>query len=192
MKTLLGPILRNSIAWSALLFLCGPVSAAFISAPNRVDMVHDPSRNVLHISSGSSVLRYDLASTAFLTPVQLSGSLAGMDLSPDGNTLAVADTTRTDANVWIHLVDLNALSSQKALFPRAFCEGGTYTVAWGADGAVMVSGTFEGSGWVPLRRYQPTNSQILEVGSVRQSSMLSASADRTIVAIEESNISNGP
>ena len=90
MKTLLGPILRNSIAWSSLLFLCGPVSAAFISAPNRVDMVHDPSRNVLYISSGSSVLRYDLASTAFLTPVQLSGSLAGMDLSPDGNTLASA------------------------------------------------------------------------------------------------------
>jgi len=192
MKTLLGPILRNSIAWSALLFLCGPVSAAFISAPNRVDMVHDPSRNVLYISSGSSVLRYDLASTAFLTPVQLSGSLAGMDLSPDGNTLAVADTTRTATNVWIHLVDLNSLSSQKALFPRAFYEGGTYSVAWGADGAVMVSGTFEGSGWVPLRRYQPTDGTILEVASINQSSMLSASADRSIVGIEESNISSGP
>ncbi|HLP75944.1 MAG TPA: PQQ-binding-like beta-propeller repeat protein, partial [Candidatus Paceibacterota bacterium] len=169
-----------------------PSHGAFISAPNRVDMVHDPVRNLLYISSGSSVLRYDLASQAFLTPVNLSGSLGGMDISPDGNTLAVADRTRTDTNVWIHLVDLNTQASQRAFFPRAFGEGGTYTVSWGADGAVLVSGTYEGSGWVPLRRYNPANGEIQEVASIRQSSMLSASGNRKIIGIEESNISSGP
>jgi hypothetical protein len=192
MKTLTSAILRVSALSAALLFFAEAADAAFISAASRIDMVHDPLRNVLYISSGSSVLRYDLASKSFLTPVQLSGALKGIDLSPDGNTLAVADSTRTETNVWIHLVNLNTLSSQQAFFPRAFYEGGTYSVAWGADGAVIVSGTFEGSGWVPLRRYQPTNGTIQEITSIRQSSMLSPSADRTIIGIEESNISNGP
>jgi hypothetical protein len=63
----------------------------FISAPNRVDMVHDQNRNLLYISSGGDVLRYDLNSHQFLPPFQLGGDLKGMDLSPDANTLAVTD-----------------------------------------------------------------------------------------------------
>lgn len=59
----------------------------FISAPNRVGMVHDAKRNLLFITSGGQVLRYDLKARQFLTPVQLGGNLKGIDLSPDGNTL---------------------------------------------------------------------------------------------------------
>src|SRR6266576_609497 len=186
---------RNCACQLVLLLLFGGVfaaKAAFISAPSRVDMVHDPFRNVLYISSGSSVLRYDVAAQAFLTPFSLTGSLGGMDISPDGNTLAIADRTRSEANVWIHLVDLNNQTSQQAFFPRAFYEGGTYTLVWGADGAVMVSSTFEGSGSVPLRRYNPTNGEINLITSINQASMLAASGDRKIIGIAESNSSGGP
>src|SRR5204863_3865455 len=65
----------------------GPPPPAFISAPNRVDMVYDQGRDILYITSGNQVLRYQLGSGSFLTPFQLSGSLKGVDLSPDGNTL---------------------------------------------------------------------------------------------------------
>ena len=80
-----------------------------------------------------------------------------------GNTLAVADRSRTSTNVWIHLVDLNANTNHRAFFPRASGEGGTFTVAWGADGAILISGTYEGSGWVPLRRYDPVTHEHFHV-----------------------------
>ena len=95
---------------SARLFLIGalalalfsavraPLAAAagtFISAPSRVDMVYDGVRDLLYITNGSQVLRYHLGSASFLAPLQLSGSLRGIDLSPDGNVLAIADGQRT-------------------------------------------------------------------------------------------------
>lgn len=192
---------------SARLFLIGalalalfsavhaPLAAAagtFISAPSRVDMVYDGVRDLLYITNGSQVLRYHLGSASFLAPLQLSGSLRGIDLSPDGNVLAIADGQRTDPNVWIHLVDLTTGQSRKVLFPRASYEGGTFTVAYAGDGSIVVSSSFEGSGWVPLRRYNPANNTTTTLGSVRQDSMLSASADGGTVAFAESNSSDGP
>ena len=47
-----------------------PAHAAgtFISAPSRVDMVHDAVRDMLYISSAGQVLRYRLASATFDAP----------------------------------------------------------------------------------------------------------------------------
>jgi hypothetical protein len=163
----------------------------FISAPNRVDMVYSTERDIVYITNGDSILRYHLGSATFLTRFVLGGSLRGIDISPDGNTLAVADGLRTETNVWIHLIDLTSGHSKKVLFPREFYEGGTFTVAYGSDGAVLVSSTFEGSGWVPLRRYDPIHDTTTTLASIRQDSMLTASADRSIIAYEESNISDG-
>jgi hypothetical protein len=114
-----------------------PAQAAgtFISAPLRVDVVHDAARDTLYVSSAGQVLRYRLATAAFDPPFALGGNLKGMDLSPNGNTLAVADQTRNDTQVWIWLVDLTAGTAQKVTFPRAFMEGGTYSVAYANDGA---------------------------------------------------------
>jgi len=163
----------------------------FIPAPNRVDMVYDAARDVVYITNGDSVLRYHLGSSTFLTPLVLGGSLRGIDISPNGNTIAVADGLRTDTNVWIHLIDLTNGHSKKVLFPRDFSEGGTFSVAYGSDGAILVSSTFEGSGWVPLRRYDPIHATTTTLASIRQDSMLTASADRSMIAYEESNISDG-
>ncbi|HXU46389.1 MAG TPA: Ig-like domain-containing protein [Thermoanaerobaculia bacterium] len=168
----------------------------FVSAPSRVDMVHDAARGTLYVSSAGQVLRYRLATAAFDPPFVLGGNLKGMDLSPDGDTLAVADQTRTASEVWIWLVDLTTGTAAKVTFPRAFSEGGTFSVAYANDGAVLVSSTFEGSGWVPLRRYDPASGQttVLPVppfNDIRQSSMLAASGDASVIGWEESNISDG-
>lgn len=86
------------------LFLFTPVHAEgfFIPASSRVDMVYDDNRHLVYITNGNSLLRYDLSTASFLSPIQLGGNLSGIDISPDGNTLAVADRS----GVWIHLVDL--------------------------------------------------------------------------------------
>src|SRR5688572_28726374 len=62
-----------------------------IPAPSRFDMVHDSNRDVLYITSGGSILRYHLGSNTFLPPLETGGNLGGIDISPDGNTLVVAD-----------------------------------------------------------------------------------------------------
>ena len=168
-----------------------PGTPTLISAPSRVDMVYDQGRDIVYITSGSNVLRYQLSSDSFLSPFQLSGSLMGIDISPDGNTLIVCDSS-ANTNAWVHVIDLTTGNDRQAFFPAAFGESGTFAVAFGGDGAALISSRFGGSGWVPLRRYDPATGLTTVIASVRQDSMVSASADGTSIVVEESNISSGP
>jgi hypothetical protein len=163
----------------------------FISAPGRVDMVYDDARGILYITSGSSVLRYSLTSNTFFTPFSLTGNLGGIDISPDGNRLLVADRQRQGNQVSVLEIDLLTGMSERIYFPRAFGEGGTFTVAFGADGTALVSSTFEGSGWVPLRRYDPVTGSYSVLTEICQNTMLAVGVDRSVVGFAESNISDG-
>ena len=168
-------------------------AGTLISAPQRVDMVHDYARNVLYITQGSDVLRYDLGTDQFLSPFQLSGNLAGLDLSPDGTTLVVADEQSSDTEVWVHLIDVASGAIRKASFPRASSyESGTFTVAFGNDGNVLIASSFQGSGWVPMRSYNLATGAWKELASVRQDTMLASSADGSVIGFAESNSSDGP
>lgn len=163
-----------------------------IPALDRVDMVHDFKRNLIYISNGSQVLRYDVGAGVMLAPIDVGGLLYGMDISPDGNTLAVADVVRSDTQVWVHTIDLESNAVNDVFFPRAFYEGGTFTVAYGSDGALLVTSEFEGSGWVPLRRYDQLTDTTTTLASVRQNTMIVGSGDLDTIALAESNSSAGP
>lgn len=192
MKRLHAPMCRG---FATLLLLASllPARSAFIAASNRVDMVHDATRNVLYISTVSNgVLRYSLASQSFLTPLPMIGQLRGLAISPDDRWLAAADAMRDGTNAWIHLADLQAGTNRRVLFPRGSGEGGTYSVAFGNDGALLETGTYEGSGWVVMRRYDPVTDSYTNIASPRQNSMLCASGDGSVIGYEESNISSGP
>ena len=170
-----------------------PTAARLISAPNRVDIVPDTARKLLYITSGGSVLRYDLTAGVFLTPFSLGGSLRGMDLSPDGNTLLVADSSFSTTTGGVDVVDLPTGVSHRAEFPLAFYEGGAFTVAFGNDGQALVSTGYQGSGWTPLRRFDPVTGVFTVVASsVRQNTMLTASGDAGVIGFAESNSSDGP
>jgi len=186
------------LACAALAAPAANAEGTFVSAPNRVDIAYDDARDLLYISNGADILRYQVSTQSFLAPVTLGGHLMGMDISPDGNTLAVADDTLDASNNWIHLVNLDSLRDKTITFPLAFGEGGTYTVAYGKDGKVLVTSEYQGSGWVPLRRYDPATKTTDVIGSVRQNSMLRANtnsragASARVVALTEANISSGP
>jgi len=169
-----------------------PPAPTLIPEPNRVDMVYDAPRDILYITSGTNVLRYQLGSDSFLTPFRLSGNLMGIDLSPDGNTLMVADSS-ANSNVWVHIIDLTSGQSHKVFFPASFYESGTFAVAFGGDGAALITSRFAGSGFVPLRRYDPaTGLTSIIANSVDQDSMVSASGDGTTIVIALSDNSGGP
>jgi hypothetical protein len=89
-------------------------------------------------------------------------------------------------------VDLRTNSVRQISFPLAFYEGGTYTVAFAGNSALLVTSTFNGSGWVPLRRVDLNDDSFSTIHSVRQDTMLTRSADGSTIAYAESNISSGP
>ena len=173
----------------------------FISAPGRVDTVYDLKRDILYISykrfsnsvlTASGVLRYQVGTGTFLNPIPITGNLMGLDLSPDGSTLLVADLYYSADRVWVHEVDLRTLEVSKAEVPRdGTYEGGTFAVAFGNDGAALVTSTFLGSGWTPLRRYDPATHGWTVLGTVTQSVMVSASPDGSVIGFVEANISDG-
>lgn len=167
-------------------------SGKFISASGRVDIAYDDARGLLYITSGDQMLRYQLSSQSFQTPVTISGAnLYGMDISPDGSTAAIADTAYGSSDSYVHLVDLDTLAVNTAQFPLDGAAG-TFTVAYGKGGNLVVSSEFNGSGWVNLWLYDPTTGVETNLGSVRQDTMLTPSANRQVVALAEANESNGP
>jgi hypothetical protein len=183
--------MKTAAAVLALLAAGGSAfaQAEFLGVPERVDVLHDEPRGLLYIStSGGSVLRYHLATKTFLAPIAIvASSLGGMDLSPDGGTLAVASFNVPA----LHLVDLNTSTFTSIPFTPVSLEAGTFTVCYTSDGKILTTSTFAGSGWVPLRRYTPSSGfEILR--SVSQDTMLRPTPDRGVVGLVESNSSAGP
>ena len=106
-------LLRLAGAWLFALFAAAPVMAAssgFIAADGRTDIAYDTARQVLYISGGAQLRRYDMAAQAFLSPIALGGTTMGMDISADGRFLAVANGSR-DAKA--NFVDIIAPKSAK-------------------------------------------------------------------------------
>lgn len=181
----------------ALQVLQVQAAGVLIPAQQRRDMVYDERYGVVYITNGSELLRYEVSSGTFLPPVALGGTLNGIDLSPDGNTLVVADGVTSGGQVSVYLVSIPDLyglaytAVRKVSTPLDFYEGGAWSVVFAADGTVRVSTQFLGSGWVPLRRLDSTTGVWTPIASVRQNTMLSASGDAQTIAFAESNISDG-
>ncbi len=163
-----------------------------LPAAGRTDMVYDNARQTLYITSGGNVLRYQPFSNSFESPLALGGSLEGIDLLPNGNTLAIADSANSGGQSHFDLYNLATNSLSTVSFPDASGESGTYMVQYGSDGTLLTTSNFAGSGWIPLRKYDPVSGMLTTVASVRQNSRLTASSDRHTIAVVEANISSGP
>jgi hypothetical protein len=110
-----------------------------------------------------------------------------MDISPDGSTLVVADASSNGYTDRIDVVNLATGSSRTIPFPLSAYEGGGYTAAFTDNSHVLVSTSYLGSGWVPLRKIDLSTGAASTIATVRQNTMLSASADHSVVAIAEAN-----
>ncbi len=187
-------LITSCLLCLSVLIHATPVRAdgIFIPAQDRIDGVFASDNRVVYITSGDQLIRYDLNTQSFLTPFELSGHLMALDLSPDGKTLAVADGSYSGDQLWVHLVHLDTGTSEKVTFSSAYMEGGTYSVAYGSDGRLLITSNFLGSGWVPMRRFDPATGVTTLLGDVCQNTMLSASGDRSVIAYVEANISSGP
>ncbi|MFC0679331.1 pre-peptidase C-terminal domain-containing protein [Lysobacter korlensis] len=187
--------MKRMLAALVLSGLALPVGAVgtYIPAPSRFDMVHDEARGIVYISHGTEVLRYQVTTGTFLSPIVLGGALSGLDISPDNRTLVVGDFTDSVSQSWVHLVDLDSLSHQKATVATPdYMEGNTFVAVYDANGKIYTTSSFNGSGWVQMRRLDPATGVWTNLASVGQNSMLSASGDGLTIAFAETNLSDGP
>lgn len=185
-------LVSQLMAMALFMGIHGAVGAigTFISAPQRVDLVYDDGRGVVYITNGAQVLRYSLREKAFLPPIILGGTLKGIDISADGNTLAVADTTAVGGFAGAHLVDLNTSVTTKTNYPleSSYAEGPP-SVAFCSDGKLLIA---TGAQWGKLHRYDPATRLVTDIAnSFRHRSMLCASGDRSVVGYAEGDISDG-
>lgn len=185
---------KRWLAAAVLSLLSLPAGAVgtFVPATARIDVVHDDARGLVYITDGARVLRWNEATGAFLAPIELGGQLVGLDVSPDNETLVVADRSGSATQSWVHLVDLDTLAVRTVAVntPDTY-EGGTFSAVYGADNRIYTTSTFNGSGWVQLRRLDPATDTWTNLASVRQNTMLSPSGDAQTIAFAEANISDG-
>jgi hypothetical protein len=187
------------VAIAALAFLVNvalasatpPAAVTFLPIPDRRDVVFDSTSSTLFVSTGAGIERYSVTTGAFLPRFNLNAGLLAIDLSPDRRTLVLTDYDSGPTTNWVHTVDTATGVSSRITFNKSFNEGGTYAAAYNADGTLLVTSQYNGSGWVPLRRHFPATGTTTTVANVRQDSMLAPSFDRSTVFIAESNISSG-
>lgn len=88
-------------------------------------MVEDPARGLLYITAGNQVLRYDLTNRVFLPSFNFGTNLCSLDISPDNNTLIVADQAAYNGTqLWAYVVNLPSGAVSQALFASDYYEGG--------------------------------------------------------------------
>ncbi len=171
----------------------------FVPAAQRRDMVYDDARDIVFITSNDRVLRYHVGSGAFLSPIVTGGYVEGIDLSPDGNTLAVADSIPNGNQAHVYLVPVRPVSGTGYLRPRKISttnaglyDGGIYSVAYASDGTIRTTPVLYGySGWGPMRKLDPATRTWTNLSTVTFGSMLSASGDGGTIAYVMGGISSG-
>jgi DNA-binding beta-propeller fold protein YncE len=121
--------------------------STLIPVSNRRDLVFDPTRDLLYITTSSGLVqRYDVANQTLLTPWNVGTSLNGADITPDASALYVAESQLSGSQGVLHRVDLNDGSVSNITYNLAFYEGGTWDVAVANNGTAFFSTTFQGSG----------------------------------------------
>jgi sugar lactone lactonase YvrE len=119
---------------------------------NRRDMVFDRQRNLLYTSTGDgNIERYDRASQSLLSPIIIGSPLNGMDITPDGQYLLVADAVRRLTQGIIYKINLDTGTITTLKYDLAPGEGGAFEVVIAGNGKALISTANQTSALVPLR-----------------------------------------
>ncbi len=180
--------------WAALLAPTLATAATYVDIPLTSVRDHAFTKDgYLLITAGNSLKEYDLATCSLNTLFDGGGQLYGVDVSPDDTRIAVASRGVDQGNVkFLHTYRYQWRGYLPWSYPRTSLEDGSYMPAFTSGGQLLLSGTFAGSGWTPLREFDLQAGSSVTRGSVRQDSMLVGGMQTSIIGIAEANISSGP
>lgn len=170
--------------------------ALFVPVKDRVDVVHDARRGIVYVSTRhGEVLEYDLEAQAVVRSIQVGGQLSGLDLSPNGDLLLVADrdVDRERRISHLHIVDLRARTVESLAIDTADTEFGTFNGVFLDDARALVA--CSGYGSTDLRLVQLDDGTVQTLMPVRvrtgPHTVLTMSADRSTVAFAADGSSAG-
>ena len=183
------------MAWAGL--HSSNASAQLISLSTRKDHVFNPVSRLLYITtSAGAVQRYSVDTQSFLTPWTLGGTLGGIDVTPNGATVLVGDSSydiNTDLGV-VRRVNAASGSSTTVTFPieggqASFSETGAWDVLALSDSKAYFSTDLVGSGQMSLHEWNLDTNQITAGIDAYERSRLSLSYDRNSMLILDGAVS---
>jgi hypothetical protein len=169
--------------------------STLIPIPDRRDHVFDAVNNVLFISTESDrVERFDHQSASLLQPwiSTNANSLNGIDVSPDGSTLYVAEDYQGASTGRFRVFNTDTGNHSDARYLLANGEGQSWDVVATNSNFALTTTDYRGSGNVPMRQLFPETLTFSdEIRNVRHQTHLYRSADAGTVFYTESDSSAG-
>jgi sugar lactone lactonase YvrE len=171
---------------------------------NRRDLIYDPVRGLLYITTADGLVqRYDPVTGTLFAPWRVGAGLYGADITPDGNYLYTTEAVRGATQSMLHKINLNDGTLTNLTYDLSFGEGegGTWAVTIANNGKALFDTRVEGSGWVPLHQVTLSSDAITNrtdapgsgpLGQIRQDTHIRRGGDRSLFLLMESNISSGP
>ncbi|MBV8688298.1 MAG: hypothetical protein JOZ90_10455, partial [Alphaproteobacteria bacterium] len=161
------------------------------------DVVISPDGKRIYSAGTDGYLRtYSAQTGELLSAAKIGTQLGGIDIAPDGSFLMVVDRDAFDRsgnsfNTRVYRVDTATGQTTAYTMVGNGLDFTFFDVAILSSGKVLLTQSFNGSGWVSMKLLDPATGQFALGPQVRQNSVLTPSADHSKVFIAEANISSG-
>lgn len=175
-----------------------------ITSTSNETVLSQDGKTVYVAGKDGNLSAYDLDSGAKLSAWAVGKQLGGMSLTTDGRHAVVTERTptssvvdqygRTSYTFGVYSVNLtNGETHVYTYSPSYSYDYAFYDAAVLSNGKVLLTGSFQGSGWVTPQTLDLTTGTFTALGgSYRQDSILSSSQGGAKILLAESNISNAP
>ncbi len=177
--------------------------STLITINDRRDHVFDDQRHLLYISQEQgTIARYDVLADEFLAPYDVGNELNGLDITPDGNDLYVAEVVFGPTQGFVRKVRTPDGTVTNLTYDLTQSEEGSWDVVIMSNDKGFFTAQRSGSGGrVPIREITLADDTIVQRddtpgsginGWVVTRTRLDRSADRTAAFIVEPVASKGP
>ena len=178
------------------------VPSALIPVSNHRDLVYDPLRRVLDITTANgSILQWNPGTQAVTTLMNTPGTLNGADISPDGSTLYFTYQATSGSQSYLFALNLNSGQMAPAGYGPVSGEGAPWDVALASNGKGLFDGISTTGAPVPLRQVTlGSNAVSIRTddpgsgggGRIQGSTLIHRSADRSLLLFTEATNPAGP
>ena len=174
-----------------------------IASGDLKDVVFSADGRTAYVSNGEGVVNaFNVATGDFIQRWKVGTTLGGMDLSQDGRYLVATERTYTTTGTGydtkivatIHVLDVTTgqIRDYTTTVQRNG-DGAFYDAAFTADGKIVLSQSYQGSGWEPLTVLDPVAATFtFGTQGYYQDGVLTASGDGTKVLFTQDGISSLP
>ena len=168
------------------------------------DAVLSPDGETLYVAdAGGRIFVIDIDTGDQIAQFDVGSSLGGLAISPDGKYLSATEQVEVGSAqnefgeqvpvVYAYRVDTATGETETFELTASFYDYTFADSAFLADGSIVLTQNFQGSGWTDLRILDPETGEFTSTGTqVRHGSPISVSDDFSNLLIGEADISNAP